>query len=523
MLNIVIGVLLVSLASFSGWMLIEQMSLTLSVADQRENIRRLDMAADAVAAKLGSPAGANPGAIYAPAPMAGSGAYPYTQLPDWIPGVHSTVAGVPFRYCAYAPDKGAVRISDAPNSYLLIGDVVENVKLLPFQPAGIVISAGLNGSVPPACNDVDVVEGRVVVPGGLARIVSGVKSVSDAQLTDGSSFEVWAAPGAAGRGTSPADPISLTAAMNVWKLKLPKSMVIHLPAGAVFADEGGTLSGAFSMGSERAGTVRSSKLTIASAGGSVIWADTAFDPQGSLALSGVSMPQTVVVLGSFNSASFQGSQVKGVRVASGSSAAFNGNATVQGDGLVVAGTATVEGGLVVSGTSSGSLIDVQSSGRLMLSGATLSLANGSRGIELHGDLSGGGTISVSSVGAAVALQDGSRMAFEGTIGSGAGSSTLLAEGAPAFISGRGTIGAGANGCWNPTVEVGGSTFPTIFGASSASSSAPTGLVQPAPPAADPETGTVKAPAMEAYVQQTNTYTRAVAASAGNKSRWLCGV
>lgn len=510
MLNVIIGILLVSLASASGFMLIEQMSLTVAVADMRENSRRLDMAADAVAAKLGVPPGASQSAIYALAAKDGAGAYDYPQLPDSIPGVHTTVGGVPFRYCPYAPDAGAAVVSQG---YLVRGDGPTNADVAKFQPAGILVAAGLKGATPPSCADVRVVQGRLTVTGGLVRMISGVKGVADAQLTDGSSFEMWVAPDAAGTGADASHPASLVSAMNVWKGKLPKSMVIHVPANAVFADGDGSLAGAFSMGSQPAGTIRSSKLSIVSGGGAIIAADATFDPQGALALVGVNMPQTVLRLASHNQASLQSARVAGVDVQPGSAIAFNGGVSVQGGGINVAGDATVQGGLEVVGSSSPDLITVPSGGRLILSGAGITLRGGTSGVALAGDLVGNGSIVGAGTGVreVVRLVDGGRMSMGGSLGGVITSVTVLSDGMPASVGGNLTLARGAAGCW------GGDAFAS----SAAASSQPVVPAQVAPPAAGPD-GTVDPAATQAFIANSEARARATALLGVNRSNWSCG-
>jgi len=511
MLNVIIGILLVSLASASGFMLIEQMSLTVAVADMRENSRRLDMAADAVSAKMGSPAGGIQSAIYVPAAKSGSGTYNYAQLPDSIPGIHTTVGGVPFRYCPYAPDTGAETVS--PDGYLMKGAHPSNSDVAGFKPAGIIIAAGLKGATPAGCDDVRVVQGRLTVPGGLVRMISGVKGVADAQLTDGSSFEMWVAPDAGGTGSDAEHPASLVSAMNVWKGKLPKSMVIHVSANAVFADGSGALAGAFSMSSQPAGTIRSSKLSIVSGGGAIIAANATFDPQGGLALVGVSMPQTVLRLASHNQASLQSARVAAVDVQPGSAVAFNGGVSVQGGGINVAGDATVQGALEVVGSTSPDLITVPSGGRLILSGAGVTLRGGTSGVALAGDLAGSGTIVGAGTGVReiVRLVDGGRMSMGGSVGGAVSGYTILGDGVPASLGGTMSVGSGGQGCWA------GDTFAFSTSASSRT-------VVPAQVAAPPvsEDGKADAAATNAFVENSNARSRALAVAGVNRSNWSCG-
>lgn len=510
MLNVILGILLVSLASASGFMLIEQMSLTAAVADMRENSRRLDMAADAVAAKLGVPQGGSQSAIYAPAPKDGSGAYAYSQLPDFIPGLHATVAGVPFRYCPYAPDAGTATVS---GGYLVKGPAPSDAEVAKFQPAGILVAAGLKGTTPPSCDAVRVVDGRLTVQGGLVRLISGVKGVAEAQLTDGSSFEMWVAPDGVGTGADAQHPASLISAMSVWKGKLPKSMIIHVPANAVFADDGNALSGAFSMGSQPAGTVRSSKLSIVSEGGAIISANATFDPQGALALVGVSMPQTVLKLASHNQASLQGARVAGVDVQPGSAVAFNGGVSVQGGGINVSGDATVQGALEVVGSSSPDLITVPSGGRLILSGAGITLRGGTSGVALAGDLAGNGTIVGAGAGVreVVRLVDGGRMSMGGSLGGIITGHTVLSDGMPASIGGSLALTSGSAGCWSGDA----------FAFSTGPTSQPVVPAQVAPPTPGSD-GTVDPAATQAFIANSETRARATALLGINRSNWSCG-
>lgn len=513
MLNIILGILMVSMVSASGFMIMGQMSLTAAIADQRENSRRLDVAADAVAAKLGAPTDAPRSTLYALAPKDGSTSFPYAQLPDLVGGVHSTVSGVPFRYCPYAPDQGPVTIRDG---YVVQGPVAP-APLSQFQPAGVLVSSGIRGTTPPPCDSVRMVEGRLVVDGGLARMISGVKGVSDAQLTDGGSFEVWAAPGAGGSGINAATPMSLVQAINLWKGKLPKSMVIHVPASSVFVDDGGSLSAAFAMPSRPAGTVRSSKLSIVSegVGGAIISANSSFDPQGSLALVGVSMPQTVLRLASHNAASIQNGRLAGVDVAAGSSVAFNGGVSVQGAGIVLNGDATVIGDLEIVGSSSTDLIQIPAGGRLVLSDAAILLRGGETksGIALGGDLAGRGSVAGGGTGVreVVRLVDGGRMALNGAIGGVVGSYSILGDGIPASLSGVVAVGPGRSGCW----------AGDVFAFSTPSSSSTAVPAQLPPPAATDDPA-ADAAATARFIANSEARSTATALLAVNRSSWSCG-
>jgi hypothetical protein len=504
MLNVILGLLMVSLVSASGFMLINNMSLTAAVSDMHENARRLDIAADAVTARLGVPAGQNQGMLFAPAPADGT----TDVLPSTVAGVHATVGGIPFRYCAYAPAAGGFAVS---GGYVVSAPAPKDDQVAQFRPAAIVIAAGLHASQAPSCDSVHVVNGRLAVDGGLVRMVSFVKGVTDAQLTDGSSFEMWVSPGANDTGSDAAHPASLAKAMDVWKGKLPKSMVIHVPGGAVFADP--DLGGAFSMPSQPAGTIRSSKLSIVAdgAGGTIISANATFDPQGALALVGVSMPQTVIHLGSHNAASIQGGQVAGVDVEAGSSIAFNGAVTVQGGGVVVAGDATVQNGLAVIGSSSSDLIQVPAGGRLILSGATLSLKNGQSGIALAGDLAGSGTIVGAGVREEIRLVDGGRMALDGSVGGAASGYAVLGDGMPASLGGALTVASGGSGCW----------AGDVFAFSTTASSRTVVPEQVAPPAPGPD-GKVDAAATNQFIQNSDARSRATALLGINRSNWGCG-
>jgi len=513
MLNIILGILMVSMVSASGFMIMGQMSLTAAIADQRENSRRLDVAADAVAAKLGAPTDAGRSTLYALAPKSGSTGFAYPQLPDVVAGVHATVGGVPFRYCPYAPDSGPLVVRQ---QYVVQGPVAP-AALAAFQPAGILVSSGIRGTTPPECDAVRIVDGRLVVDGGLARMISGVKGVSDAQLTDGGSFEMWVSPGASGNGIDAGHPASLSQAMGIWKGKLPKSMVIHLPPASVFSDDDGALSAAFSMPSRPAGTVRSSKLSIVAdgVGGAIISANASFDPQGSLALVGVNMPQTVIRLASHNAASIQSGRVAGVDVAAGSSVAFNGGVSVQGGGVVLNGDATVIGDLEIVGSSSTDLIQVPAGGRLVLADAAVVLRGGETksGIALGGDLTGRGSILGGGTGVqeVVRLVDGGRMALNGAIGGVVGTYSVLGDGVPASLSGSLAVGPGRSGCW----------AGDVFAFSTPASSGTVVPAQVAPPLAG-EDGKVDAAATAQFIANSDARSRATALLAVNRSSWSCG-
>jgi hypothetical protein len=508
MLNVILGILMMSLVSASGIILYEQVALTAVVADQRENARRLDVVADAVSVRLGAPAGANQAVLYAPVDVGQDGAPVLDTVPAGVPGVHATVSGVPFRYCPYAPIAGD---SVASGGYLVSGQQSP----LPGRPAALVIAAGMHAkSVAdvPACSAVTFQNGRYAVGGGLVRAVSAVKGMAIAQLTDGSSFEMWAAPGAAGDGSDSAHPTSLVSAMAIWKGKLPKSMVIHVPGGASFADDG--LDAAFSEASQPAGTVRGSKLSIVSDGTTVIAANATFDPQGSLALVGVSMPQTVVRAGSHNAVSFQNARVAGVDVEAGSSAAFNGGVSVLGGGLVVAGDATVLGALEVGVSDPNAVPDVvqvPAGGRVILSNATVTLRGGRSGIALAGDLAGRGAVVGAGLREEIRIVDGGRMALDGSVGGSASGYAILGDGMPSSLGGSLTVGSGAVGCW----------AGDVFAFSAGSSARPVVPDQVPLPVADKD-GKVDPAAVAAFSANSDARSRTIALLGINRSNWACG-
>ena len=551
MLNVILGILMVSLVSASGFMLIENMSLQSAVDDLHENSRRLDVVADAITARLGTPAGASQGVLFAPAGVAQDGGM-YT-VPASVSAVKTSVSGQPFRYCPYAPDpssaSGSVVVSN--DGYILKAPAAPAG--IPADTAAVVISAGVRGAPAPACNDPSLafVNGRLTISGGMVRMIARTKAMSDAQLTDGNSFEIWAAPGADGSGQDASHPGSLSKAMGIWTGRLPKSMIIHLvsASGGASAFEGVSFAPVPTAATST--NARNSKLSIigetVDGSGNPVVASIAtsgvFQTVGSIALVNVSVPGASFRLGGGNavsldggstigsmdvgadssvsvinsttasviveqnaSAYFSGSIANGVTARPGGRINFAGRNTIPGGGLLVQGEAAVATGaqLEVDGSISGGVVQVVSGGRMVVGGV---LAMPSSGVGVAGDLVVSADAGISGNGTAVSLVNGSRFALDGTV-----VGSVIANGSPASISGAGLVRSGG-GCWN--------TGADVFRYSTASSSAVQIPEQPVAPTPGDD-AKANAVATNIFVSQSNAYSQALGAFGVNKSTWSCG-
>ena len=239
MLLAVVGM---TMAAALGYALIEQSNAQSSLAISREDNRRLDYAAEALTKNLIDVAPFN--VLIAPV---GKTDQAYNQLPDNLGVITSNTKGIPFSYCPFAAlrtlnetpfivDQIPLIPSDLKtektikfngtyfaeySATIYAGGVIAQnyipASLIPLNPIGIIVSAGSNSTRPPSCFDVKYENGKVTVPGGIARVISLPSSATSTKNALKTQVKFYASQN--GSGNKSGENESNTAAMEgLWAL-----------------------------------------------------------------------------------------------------------------------------------------------------------------------------------------------------------------------------------------------------------------------------------------------------------------
>lgn len=244
MLQIVLAVIGMSVVGLVGFVTLEQFSMQQRMQDQRENIRRLDLAAEGLQQALGRLPGVD--TLVAPA-AASSADVSWSVLPASIGALNRTTRGVPFLYCPVSSLSGSELASlqsssddvvSLPNgdysvkesggfvvsSSLAIDNDVRNI----MKPLAFIVSAGTVGDSPPSCSTITLSSnGKAVVSGGIVRVVSMPVQTGAAGVGMGTSAEFWVSPTGSGNGRSVSSPSSINAALEHFSKFAPDNMTVH--------------------------------------------------------------------------------------------------------------------------------------------------------------------------------------------------------------------------------------------------------------------------------------------------------
>jgi hypothetical protein len=237
MLQILLAFLALTLVSATGYGLYEQMALQQIMTEQRENIRRIDLAADGIQSRLVNFPGMN--GYFAPGAVTGG---TWARIPDGIGGNNKTVSGVDFLYCpvASASNEGSVasyglnsdksysailRTNPDGNGQVVVGSsgISLHSSVAALNPVAIIVSAAKSRSNPPSCEDVQIVNGKPYVPGGLARIISKPSQVASYGKN---SFEF-----------GPSSNVSFDDAVDQWISSNPSSVNFSLAGNMTFSSQ----------------------------------------------------------------------------------------------------------------------------------------------------------------------------------------------------------------------------------------------------------------------------------------------
>lgn len=243
MMQILLTVIGLAMAAGAGYALILNFSTQTISSEVASTTERLDLAAAAVArmAKVipGTDVLSPPVETYDPS-------VGYATMPAGSGPFNSRVDGVPFLYCPVG------RLSDAQVAQL--SGTVERTLQQPstsgiervygklvvqsdwssaigsdvrsqFDPIGILIAPERGRSQPPACTNVQVRDGRVIVANGIVRVISNTRGLAKSQ-SDISTIYVSAA--GRGGGTAPDDRASINSALLHFSAHHPDQLTISV-------------------------------------------------------------------------------------------------------------------------------------------------------------------------------------------------------------------------------------------------------------------------------------------------------
>lgn len=376
MLQILLAFLAISIVSVTGYSLVEQLSLQQIMVDQRENARRLDVAADAIAGNLVAVPGLD--GVFAPAPSNPPSSW--SQLPSSVGGINSTIAGVPFLYCPVGSASGAMAANGTVNfsgtsnydievkaGVVVRSNLTFDADLVDFKPVAFIIAAGRDQAAPPSCDDIELRSGRPFVSGGLVKVVSRPSgALGEGSLaTSTTDFYVSAAGGGSGRAGA---PTSLNDALAHWAKFRPSAMTIHLTENVTASDPAWSLFVAQLSSSPSRLTIEGSGFSLSAPSGDV-------QSPATLSLSNISVVGPRFIVNQGDEVNVQGT------VSLAPSTGGSGMLVEQGGRLNVANGALLIGGSATNG--------VESAGDVILTSAAIAAGSG-RDWSLG--LSGGGRL-----------------------------------------------------------------------------------------------------------------------------------
>ena len=434
MLQIILAVIGISIVSTMGFIMLEQLSLQNQMQVQRENIRRLDVAADGLVGALGRLPGVD--TLVPPVPGT-SGSAGWSVLPDDVGAVNSTVTGIPFLYCPVATLSaeelesvasrsvasvqmpGSNYATEVSGRYVVSSALAVDASLqTAFRPVAFIIAPGARSETPPDCDDIRVQNNVAVVDGGIVRVVSMPSGVASVGTGADAAAEFWVSSNGSGNGQSASAPTSINAALTHFVRYSPDTMTIHLMDSV---SPSGTVWSRFAAASADSG----SKLRLIGSGSGRLDVGT---------IGGVwNIPSSTF---------FENVTVKGPRVVVG-----------RGDSLFTVGTV----GFLPHGNPTVT-VEVLEGGRFQASDSIVSFANqGQYGIRTAGDLDlrnsslRSGTGQLSNF---IWLDDGGELNL---VASQIGASTdrpihssILSDGSMEIISDANSTSyasSSSNGCW----------------------------------------------------------------------------
>lgn len=243
MLQILLAFLAISIVSVTGYGLVEQLSLQQIMVDQRENARRLDVAAEAISGRLVTFPGRE--GVFAPAPLNQANGWSY--MPAGVGGINATVDGVPFSYCPVSSETANANFQVKPSGgdaygVEVRGGVVVGSQLgttLPlgagmgaYRPVAYIVAANRGAEAPPSCLNVRERGGRPFVEGGLVKVVSRPEGAQGIGTVAASASDIYVSASGTGNGRVMGNATTLDDALRQWVRFRPSTMTIHIIDGS---------------------------------------------------------------------------------------------------------------------------------------------------------------------------------------------------------------------------------------------------------------------------------------------------
>lgn len=427
MVQVVIAVLAITFAGVSGWILVEQTMLHEVASNQRENSRRLDLAADAVTGALGSVPGSE--GLYAPLGSAGAD---WQELPANLGAVNETVAGIPFLYCPLgsANSAGSVEVGFAGDEsytaeteagFVVADDLSLGSGYSRSAVAAFVVGAGRQVSAPPPCSSIQYLNGNFTVPDGIVRVVGRPQGRVTAETEKRPTEFYVSATSVDGNGRSAGSPVSIDKALEHWLTFRPTSMTLNIvgtatPSASVWSAFAPALAGS------------DAEFTVRSESGGVL-----VTPAGQFPVTRDTTLSNVSISGSFP------------YVSGGDQLTINGNVSIA----------------PATGTPQSPAVYVDAGGRLAVSDSMLTIrAPGAAGIVSFGDVTvvRSNLLPVNGTGTVASLLSGSRLLAQSAAFGGSaarpGIAAIYANGAWGFSADATSIAYGAAGnCWQSEAGV----------------------------------------------------------------------
>lgn len=347
---------------------------------RNETTRRLEMAYDAVVARLAAPPGL-PG-LYAPS--ADTTSTTYSILPAISGVIPTTADGRYLVYCPYAPGETTLLAGPdsnyQPNGQRYQSSSQGGYVVRSDAPPAAITGAGIDplaiiiapkGQSTPSCADVTMRNRQPFVEGGIVRIVSRARGAAQTMAADMRTYEVFVSCTGSGDGRSSSAPMSLEAAADIFYNRRPRAMVMRL---ADCTYDAATLSRPLALDASG----RGSRLVLASAdadpgnGSPVLDAGSgSFVIQTDLGLNGIAInPLSTLELAGSAALQATDSAFGILAIAAGSRATLSGANSMTG--AAIAGDLSINGPLTFA---AGSPFSVGTSGNVVIASPSIFTGN----------------------------------------------------------------------------------------------------------------------------------------------------
>ncbi|MBP2313982.1 hypothetical protein [Azospirillum soli] len=236
---LLITIMAISLVATTGYTAFTLVQSSDKVAQAQRSAGQMHKLAALVEANLRTLK--NDGVLYPPAPK--ENADGSMELPAWlVPGMR-TPWGAAYGYCVFAPAEDAVAERIVTAAWPQEGAAGARAYAIaaPAAPpevarAGVlaaVLAPSIGSDKLPSCASLTMKDGLLSVPGGSVVAVTRGASADLAAIAAAATVRRHVAPEAMGdgSGTTPANAMTLTAALGLWQATQPATMVLRMVPG----------------------------------------------------------------------------------------------------------------------------------------------------------------------------------------------------------------------------------------------------------------------------------------------------